>query len=161
MERTSIARIKESINEVLLLGKTKERKSLTEMGLKLSEETGEVSEAILSMTNACGCGYKGKTKEDVIEECCDVIIMATSIIGRLDGDIYDMEKMISNKIIKWKNKINEDNIPVLTTKECLIDKLVEQVGLSRKDIENILDAYQKEALNMAENKLNNVLKEIR
>ncbi|WP_199870796.1 MazG-like family protein [Clostridium senegalense] len=77
----------EKIEELTKLDK----KTLVERALKLSEEVGEVSEAVLSYSNACGCGYKKKSREDVIEECLDVIIVASSLIshvsdGNLDND---------------------------------------------------------------------------
>ena len=52
-----------------------DKKTLSERALKLSEETGEVAEAVLSYTNACGCSYKHKTRKDILEECTDVIII--------------------------------------------------------------------------------------
>ena len=44
-----------------------DKKTLSERALKLSEETGEVAEAVLSYTNACGCSYKHKTRKDILE----------------------------------------------------------------------------------------------
>ncbi|MEG2985747.1 MAG: MazG-like family protein, partial [Peptostreptococcaceae bacterium] len=59
-----------------------DKKTLVERTLKLSEEVGEVAQAVLSYSDACGCGYKNKTKEDVVEECLDVIIVASAIIAQ-------------------------------------------------------------------------------
>lgn len=87
-----------------------DKKILIERALKLSEEVGEVSEAILSYSNACGCGYKNKDKKDVIEECLDVIIVATSLISQVsDNDVDEklVEELYSKKINKWKQKSEE------------------------------------------------------
>ena len=45
-----------------------DKKTLLERTLKLSEEAGEVAQAMLSYSNACGCGYKKRSKEDLVEE---------------------------------------------------------------------------------------------
>ena len=45
-----------------------DKKTLLERTLKLSEEVGEVAQAMLSYSNACGCGYKKRSKEDLVEE---------------------------------------------------------------------------------------------
>ncbi|MCR8744074.1 MazG-like family protein [Romboutsia lituseburensis] len=82
-------------------------KTLVERTLKLSEEVGEVSQAVLSYTNACGCGYKNKSKEDIIEECLDVIIVASAIISQTYNNKIDEEKVIQiykSKLSKWKSK---------------------------------------------------------
>lgn len=84
-----------------------DKKTLVERALKLSEEVGEVSEAVLSYSNACGCGYKGKNSKDVIEECIDVIIVATSIISQVsnnDVELGQLLKTYTNKMNKWELK---------------------------------------------------------
>ncbi|RDY22974.1 hypothetical protein CHF27_010740 [Romboutsia maritimum] len=78
-------------------------KTLIERALKLSEENGEVSEAILSYVKANGCEYKNKTKEDVIEECLDVIIVASSIISQVNDNV-DVEHIYKCKLKKWEEK---------------------------------------------------------
>lgn len=68
---------------------------------------GEVAQAVLSYSNACGCGYKNKSKEDVVEECLDVIIVASAIISQSYDDIIDLEhvkNIYSKKLDKWKEK---------------------------------------------------------
>ena len=84
-----------------------DKKSLVERTLKLSEEVGEVAQAVLSYSNACGCGYKNKSKEDIIEECLDVIIVASAIISQnYDNkiDIENIKKIYNEKLEKWKDK---------------------------------------------------------
>ncbi|MGL5757046.1 MAG: MazG-like family protein [Paraclostridium sp.] len=84
-----------------------DKKTLVERTLKLSEEVGEVAQAVLSYSDACGCGYKNKTKEDVVEECLDVIIVASAIIAQSydnDIDIESVKEIYSKKLSKWKEK---------------------------------------------------------
>lgn len=84
-----------------------DKKTLVERTLKLSEEVGEVAQAVLSYSNACGCGYKNKSKEDIVEECLDVIIVASAIISQnYDNniDIENVKKIYREKLDKWKDK---------------------------------------------------------
>ena len=53
---------------------------------------------------------KNKDKKDVIEECLDVIIVATSLISQVsDNDVDEklVEELYSKKINKWKQKSEE------------------------------------------------------
>ena len=87
-----------------------DKKTLLERALKLSEEVGEVAQAMLSYSNACGCGYKKKSKEDLVEECLDVIIVASSIISQSYDNDVDMEtikNIYNKKLSKWKEKCEE------------------------------------------------------
>lgn len=87
-----------------------DKKTLLERTLKLSEEVGEVAQAMLSYSNVCGCGYKNKSKEDLVEECLDVIIVASSIISQSYDNDVDMETVKSiydKKLSKWKEKCEE------------------------------------------------------
>jgi len=79
-----------------------ERKTIEQMCIKLMEESGETAQAILSSENAPGSEYKTLTAEDAIEECVDVIIVATSLIFKLGGSMEDLQSEFSKKIDKWK-----------------------------------------------------------
>lgn len=94
------------IQEILNLSQH-ETKTLYERGLKLGEEFGEVSEAILSSSGAPGCKYKGKTHSDVLEEAVDVTIVAMSIAGMYAADESALEEIFQKKLNKWKEKIEE------------------------------------------------------
>jgi NTP pyrophosphatase (non-canonical NTP hydrolase) len=75
------------------------------MALKLSEECGETAQAVLSYTKTPGCANKGKTKHDVIEEACDCIIAAGSLIYKIEGHADStVEKIIRAKLKKWIRK---------------------------------------------------------
>ena len=99
--------LKNIINEIKEITNDAETKNLIEMALKLTEETGEVAEAVLSHSNCGGCSYKDKDNNDVIEECCDVIIIALSTIFRAGGGYNDILDVINNKVEKWKSKIGK------------------------------------------------------
>lgn len=87
-----------------------DKKNLDKKMHKLSEEVGEVAEAILSCDGADGCSYKGKTKEHVVEELVDVIMIAGSMIYLVEGGKVDedkVDKILDKKISKWLEKIGK------------------------------------------------------
>ena len=90
----------------------KERKTMVERALKLGEEFGEVSEAVLSYKDVAGCGYKKKTIDDVREEAIDVIIMGFSLLFHPDESMNekDMVKEFNRKLNKWESKMERDEI---------------------------------------------------
>lgn len=80
-------------------------KSLEQIALKMSEEVGEVSQALLSYLKANGSAYKGLGAEDVIEECVDVMIVAYSLIYKLGGNDQDIKNLMREKVNKWEEKV--------------------------------------------------------
>lgn len=80
------------------------KKSLEQICLKLSEETGECSQALLSYLKANGSEYKKLDAEDVKEECVDVILVALSLFYKLEEEDTELINIIKNKIEKWKEK---------------------------------------------------------
>lgn len=80
----------------------KEQKSLPEMVLKLVEEVGEVSQAILSVTSASGSEYKNITIEDFKEECVDVLLVILSLFYKVSKDENELYETLNKKIEKWK-----------------------------------------------------------
>lgn len=85
-------------------------KSLIERGLKLAEETGEVSQALLSQAKASGCEYKGLTEADVMEECLDVIIVAKSIIASFESaKPEELQALYEAKLAKWQEKATKSS----------------------------------------------------
>lgn len=85
-----------------------DRKDITQKALKLCEETGEVAQAILSYTNASGCGYKSKTIDDITEEIADVYIVALSLACQLDIPFEKIEEMVEKKLDVWQEKISKN-----------------------------------------------------
>jgi transcriptional regulator with XRE-family HTH domain len=86
----------------------KNEKSLEQIALKLAEETGEVSQALLSHLKANGSSYKGLTDQDVKEECVDVVIVALSLFYKLNGNDSEFTNLFDKKVEKWKQKVNEN-----------------------------------------------------
>lgn len=84
-----------------------DRKSVQEMSMKLCKESGKVAQAVLSCTNAPGCGYKNLTIDDAIEEAVDCIISSGALIARLSEDKVNRKKVdaiFRKKLKKWVEK---------------------------------------------------------
>ncbi|MCM2676317.1 MazG-like family protein [Alkalicoccobacillus plakortidis] len=81
----------------------KEKKTLEQMVLKLSEEVGETSQALLSYKGAPGSEYKKLGKADVEEECVDVMIVALSLFYKLNQDEGALEHYLKMKVVKWSS----------------------------------------------------------
>jgi NTP pyrophosphatase (non-canonical NTP hydrolase) len=96
----------ELIDRILRISNEKEGKSLLEMTLKCSEELGEVSEAVLSYNGVCGCGYKGKTIDDVNEEIIDVFIVIVAMAAKAGLSKEQMIPIIEKKLNKWQKVID-------------------------------------------------------
>jgi len=90
-----------------------DQKSVIEKALKTSEETGELAQASLSYSGAHACGYKGKSKEDIVKEAVDVIQCAISVIAKVyEEEGFPKEKFINiynNKLDKWEAKQKADS----------------------------------------------------
>ena len=86
---------------------SKERKTLLEQAVKLQEEVGELSAAILVRMK-----LKGSTKtteeaaDHVLEESCDCMLMIMSIMKKNDFTIEQIEDMLAKKLVKWKKVSN-------------------------------------------------------
>lgn len=98
------------------LQKNKSSINITRMlrrSIKLSEETGEVSEATLGVTSPEDENYKNLTMDDLREELTDVIIVATDFLLSIFPDEEDMDydqlikkrsEIFDEKIEKWLSK---------------------------------------------------------
>lgn len=87
-----------------------DNKSFERRILKMTEELGELSEAFLDYMEG---GYKNKTKEDIIEEAVDVLIMAKSILAETlenSDEIASSIDLYEKKLNKWANSINQNQI---------------------------------------------------
>lgn len=86
---------------------TKEPKTLEQMALKLSEESGEVSQAVLSYTNASGNKYKKLDSSNLKEECIDTILVATALYYKLENsNDEEFLEILQEKMNKWEQHIN-------------------------------------------------------
>ncbi|KHF38556.1 MazG-like family protein [Halalkalibacter okhensis] len=82
---------------------SKEKKTLEQMVLKLTEEIGETSQAMLSYKQASGSEYKHLDIADVKEECADVILVALSLFYKLCENEAELEEYLEKKVAKWKS----------------------------------------------------------
>lgn len=74
--------------------------------MKLTEELGELSEAVLSAEQEPGAGYKYKTIADVNEEACDVILVALSILVINKVKYNDnLRFMLMDKLLKFEQAL--------------------------------------------------------
>ncbi|WP_260288745.1 MazG-like family protein [Peribacillus aracenensis] len=93
------------LKEIKLLSE-KEPKTLEQMALKLSEEVGETSQAVLSYLKVSGSEYKQLGIGDVKEECIDVILVALAMFYKLSENDKELQELISKKLDKWESKIS-------------------------------------------------------
>jgi NTP pyrophosphatase (non-canonical NTP hydrolase) len=100
-----IFNVLEAVKEVIPL----EQKTLQELALKTSEETGELAQAVLSFTGAPGCAYKMKSRADLDEEAIDVIICAAATLfkNQIRPD-QELQAVFEQKIEAWKTKIAKE-----------------------------------------------------
>jgi len=98
------------LDEIFEISRTKEGKSLQELTLKCSEEVGELAQAVLSFTGACGCTYKKLNKEDVIEELADVFLVNLAMVAKLDITKEEFKAEIERKLNKWVEKVTEKSL---------------------------------------------------
>jgi len=98
----------EIIDRIFEISRTKEGKNLLQMALKCGEEYGELSQAVLSYTEAPGCAYKGKTQADVAEEIADVFIVDVAMAVKAGITKEVLKEQILIKMNKWIEKITSD-----------------------------------------------------
>jgi|GEM_PF-1284656 len=89
-------------------------KSLLQRALKLSEETGELAEAVLSVTNAPGSSYKSRTYADVREEAADAALVALSVLAQTcesaEEFSAEVSRLMAEKSEKWQAKLSQEGI---------------------------------------------------
>lgn len=107
--------IKKIYDAKIQKGKLEIKKSrMIRRALKLSEESGEVSEAVLGVTGKEEENYKNKSYDDVREELVDSIIVAVDFLYSTFPDEKDdlsfedvsklREDIFNKKIDKWLAK---------------------------------------------------------
>lgn len=134
------------LQQIFYLSK-QDKKTMQEKVMKITEELGELAEAVLSYTGSHGCVYKGKTKLDIIEEIGDVVTVALSLLSvvyndDLSEDAYKgVEECWLRKLWKWENKIkargNETSARILLHDTGVSDgegKLTNTYGGEAKEI---------------------------
>lgn len=78
-----------------------DKKSLSQKALKAAEEVGELAKVILPYENASGSFHKFGTREEVLQEACDVMLTALSIAYDLKFSHEEIFQMIEEKSKYW------------------------------------------------------------
>lgn len=88
-----------------------DRKTVEQKVMKLFEEGGELSRAILQLRRAHGTKYRAKpnTIGDVVEEIADCHIVLYSIAYKLGIHDHDIAEAIGKKIAKWQKVLRMDD----------------------------------------------------
>jgi len=76
--------------------------------IKLSEETGELSQACLRFINSKNVSKSAgmNAREEMLEEACDVVNVAIDIINNLGFTDKEVADMFTKKMKKWEDKFN-------------------------------------------------------
>lgn len=108
-EKMKISNI-QTIDDVFDLVKetsiTENKNNISEKGLKLNEEVGELSAEILKLT-----GYKytkdttQQIRENLLQEASDSIIMIFDILNTLGYTKSEIVESSTSKVDKWLNQI--------------------------------------------------------
>jgi NTP pyrophosphatase (non-canonical NTP hydrolase) len=80
---------------------TKDKKSLSEKALKVSEETGELARVVLPYDSASGTLHRFVDKNKILNEVADVMLSAISIAYELEFTDDEIEDMLYQKSLKW------------------------------------------------------------
>lgn len=87
--------------ETMQVQSLRDRKTLTQKALKLCEETGELAQVILPLEGAYGTTYKKANLGQVLEEGCDVAIVALSIMYSAGFTTEQIFAEMAKKMVKW------------------------------------------------------------
>jgi NTP pyrophosphatase (non-canonical NTP hydrolase) len=79
----------------------KDKKTLSQKGLKLVEEVGELARAILPYDSAPGTNHRFSDREQILEEIVDVYLTNISIAHSLGFTDEEMNDMLNKKSKKW------------------------------------------------------------
>lgn len=98
----------ELLNRITDLSR-RDTKTLSQKGLKACEEAGELAKAILPFEGAHGTNHRCPSREKVIEECADTILVAYSIMASLGVTPEQAANEMSRKADYWEFLLdNED-----------------------------------------------------
>lgn len=78
-----------------------DKKDLSQKGLKMGEETGELSKAILPYVSAHGTSHRFVTSTKILEEVVDTMLVGLSIAYDLGYDDEDVADMMKRKAEYW------------------------------------------------------------
>ena len=88
----------------------KDKKTLSQKGLKLVEEVGELARAILPYDSAPGTNHRFSDREQILEEIVDVYLSNISISHSLGFTDEEVNEMLNKKSKKWaKLQLKEES----------------------------------------------------
>lgn len=98
-----------NINEYIKNLSIKDKKTLSQKGLKLVEEVGELARVILPYDSAHGTHHRFIDKEAILEEVVDVYLTNISIAHSLGFTDEEFDEMLIRKSQKWSQlQANEE-----------------------------------------------------
>jgi NTP pyrophosphatase (non-canonical NTP hydrolase) len=80
----------------------RDKKTLSQKGLKLMEEAGELAKAILPYEGACGTNHRLPNKDKIAEECADSMLVAYSIMKSLHMTDAEITAIVQRKTDYWQ-----------------------------------------------------------
>lgn len=84
-------------------------KTLSQKGLKTTEEVGELAKSILPYDGAAGTRHRFVTKPQILENVADVMLCVMSIAYNLGYDDSDIEAMLLKKSTKWSGLLTKES----------------------------------------------------
>jgi NTP pyrophosphatase (non-canonical NTP hydrolase) len=90
-----------NINDFIKTLSIKDKKTLSQKGLKLVEEVGELARVILPYDSAHGTNHRFIDREAILEEVVDVYLTNISIAHSLDFTDEEFNDMLAKKSEKW------------------------------------------------------------
>jgi NTP pyrophosphatase (non-canonical NTP hydrolase) len=90
-----------NINDFIKKLSIKDKKTLSQKGLKLVEEIGELARVILPYDSAHGTNHRFIDREAILEEVVDVYLTNISIAHSLGFTDEEFNEMLSKKSEKW------------------------------------------------------------
>ena len=100
-----------NINEFIKDLSIKDKKTLSQKGLKLVEEVGELARAILPYDSAHGTNHRFVDREAILEEVVDTYLTSISIAHSIGITDDEFNEMLSRKTTKWAElQSKEENV---------------------------------------------------
>ena len=121
----------------------KDKKTLSQKALKLTEETGELAKVILPYDSAHGTNHRFVDREKILNEIADVYLANISIAYSLDFTTEEIDEMILKKAKYWDTlQIKEENATFPLPFEIHIT--VDASEWMENDKENFIKTYKKD-----------------
>lgn len=86
----------------------KDKKTLSQKALKTCEEVGELAKVILPFDSATGTNHRFASRENILEEICDVYLSIVSIAHELNISDEEFGTMLEKKCYKWNSIQNKE-----------------------------------------------------